>query len=54
MSLSKVKLSAAMKRTAISLDEKIKVLDYAKAHPKMGCRPLAEKFNRGKTAAADI
>ena len=54
MSLSKVKLSAAMKRTAISLDEKIKVLDYVKAHLKMGCRPLAEKFNIGKTAAADI
>ena len=43
-----------MKRTAVSLDEKIKILHYAKAHPKMGGRPLAEKLNNGKTAATDI
>ena len=54
MSLSKIKLSAAMKRTATSLDEKTKILDYRKAHLKMRCHPLAEKLNSGKTAAADI
>ena len=54
MSLFKVKLSAAMKRTAISLDEKMKLLDYAKSHPKIGRRLLPEKFNIGKAAAVDI
>lgn len=43
-----------MKRTAIFLDEKTKIFDYAKAHPKMGCRPFAEKLNNRKTPAVDI
>ena len=54
MSLFNVKISAAVKKKCAFLDEKIKFLDYAKVHSKMVCHAVAEKFNSGKTAAADI
>ena len=37
-----------------SLDENIKLLDFAKRDQKLGCRKFAEKLKKGKTAAADI
>ena len=54
MACSKQKLSAAMKRTCLNLNDKIKVLDYKVAHPKIGVRDLGREFGVGKTAAADI
>lgn len=54
MSLSKCKLSAALKRKCLSLDEKMDILNYAKDHPKMGCRQIAEHFSIGKTAVSNI
>ena len=54
MSLSKCKLSAGMKRTCLSLDDKIKVLDYKPDHRTIGIRQLGDKFNIGITSAANI
>lgn len=54
MSLSKYQLSASLQRTCLSLEEKIKVLDYAAQHPNMGSRKIADHFGIGKTAASNI
>ena len=54
MSFLKHQLSAALKRKYLNLNEKITVLDYANAHPKMGCRKLAKHFSVGKTAISNI
>ena len=43
-----------MKRTCLTLDDKIKVLDYRREHPKTGVRDIATHFYIGKTAAANI
>jgi len=43
-----------MKRKNLTLDEKIKVLDYKLAHPKTSVRDLATHFSIGKTAAGNI
>ena len=37
MSGSKFQFSARMKGENLSLDEKIKIVDYANKNPKMGC-----------------
>ena len=54
MSTSKKSLSARLQRKTLSLSEKIKLLDYKKSNPMIGCRDIAEIFNIGKTSAATI
>ena len=54
MSTSKKTLSARLQRKTLSLSEKIKLLDYKKSNPTIGCRDIAEIFNIGKTSAATI
>ena len=43
-----------MKRKNLSLDEKMKVIDYPNKNPKMGCRVIAEHFSIGKTCVSNI
>ena len=50
MSLSKHQLAGKLSKKTLSLDEKVKFLDFAKGNPKFGCRKLAEIFKIGKTA----
>ena len=54
MAMSKQKLVAGMKRTRLSLNDKIKILNYASENPKKGCRDRANQFQIGKIAAATI
>ena len=54
MAMSKQKLVAGIKRTRLSLNDKIKILNYASENPKKGCRDIANHFQIGKTAAATI
>ena len=54
MVMSKQKLVAGMKRTRLSLNDKIKILNYASENPKKGCKDIANQFQIGKTAAATI
>ena len=54
MSTSKMTLSARLQRKTLSLSEKIKLLDYKKSNPMIGCRDIAEIFNIGKISAATI
>ena len=54
MPCSNFQLSARMKRKNLSLDEKMKVIDYANKNPKMECRVIAEHFSIGKTCVSDI
>ena len=54
MALSKQQLCAEMKRTRLSLKEKIKILNYPNENPKKGCREIAAQFQDGKTAALSI
>ena len=49
MTMSKQKLVAGMKRTRLSLNDKIKILNYASENPKKGCRDIANQFQIGKT-----
>ena len=52
--LSMQQLAGKLVKKTLSLDEKVKFLDFAKANPTLGCRKLAEIFKIGKTAAANI
>ena len=36
-------------KTTLSIEQKLKVLDYAKENPKESCRTLSTKFSVGKT-----
>ena len=54
MSCSKFQLSARMKRKNLSLNEKMKVIDYANKNPKTGCRMIAEHFSIGETCVSNI
>ena len=54
MSLSKHQLAGKLSKKTLSLDEKVKFLDFAKGNPNFGCRKLAEIFKIGKAAAANI
>ena len=54
MSCSKFQLSARMKRKNLSLDEKMKVIEYANKNPTKGCRFIGEHFSIGKTCVANI
>ena len=42
------------RKKTLSLDEKVKFLDFAKGNPTLGCRKLAEIFKIGKTAAVNV
>ena len=39
---------------SIAIEQKVKVLDYAKQNPKESCRTLSTKFSVGKTQIAAI
>ena len=54
MSLSKHQLAGKLSNKTLSLDEKVKFLDFAKGNLNFGCRKLTEIFKIGKTAAANI
>ena len=54
MSCSKFQVSARMKRKNLTLDEKMKVIDYANKNPKMVCQVIAEHFSIGKTYVSNI
>ena len=41
-------------KTTLSIEQKLKVLDYAKDNPKESCRTLSTKFSVGKTQIAAI
>ena len=46
--------SAKHRKTTLSAEQKLKVLDYAKENPKESCRTLSTKFSVGKTQTAAI
>ena len=54
ISCSKLQLSARMKRKKLSLNEKMKVIDYADKNSKMGCWIIADNFSIGKTCVSNI
>ena len=54
MSRSKFQLSARVKRKNLSLDEKIKAIDYANKNPQMGCRVIVEHSSIRKTCAWNV
>ena len=54
--MSKQQRSGSAKhiKTTLSIEQKLKVLDYAKDNPKESCRTLSTKFSVGKTQIAAI
>ena len=54
MPLSKQQFVAGMKRTRLSLEEKIKILNYLNENPKNSCREIATHFQIGKATTASI
>ena len=52
MSLSEQQSAGKLAKKTLSLDEKVKILDFAKANPTFGCRKHEEIFKIGKTVAA--
>ena len=54
MSTSKKTLSARLQRKTWLLSEKIKLFDYKKSNPTIGCRDIAETLKIVKTSAATI
>ena len=53
-SCHKYQLAGKLSKKTLSLDEKMKLLEFDRSNPNFGCRKLAEKFKIGKTAAANI
>ena len=47
-------LAGALEKKTLTLEQKIKFLEYAEGNKNVGCRKLADVFNIGKTAAANI
>ena len=45
----KQQLAGKLAKKTLTLDEKIKFLDFAKKNPKLGCRKLADIYKIGKT-----
>ena len=43
-----------MKWTRLSLEDKIKILNYSNENPKKSCREISVQFQIGKTAASSI
>ena len=54
MASNKHVLAGKLSKRTLTLEEKIKLLDFKKKNPSAGCRAIADKFNIGKTAAASI
>ena len=54
MVMSKYQLAGSLEKKALTLQEKIKFLDYAEVNEKLGCRKLADVFKIGKTATNNI
>ena len=54
MAMSKYQLAGSLEKKTLTLQEKIKFLDYAEANEKLGCRKLADVFKIGNTAANNI
>ena len=54
MTLSKQQLAGKLAQKIISLNEKVKFLDFAKKNPTIGCRKLAGIFLLEKTIIANI
>ena len=54
MATNKYQLAGKLSKRTLTLDEKIKLLDFKKKNPSLGCRAIGEKFNIGKMAAASI
>ena len=54
MPCAKFQLSTRMERKNLSLDEKMKVIDYANKNPKTGCRVIAEYFSIENTCFSNI
>ena len=52
--LSKQQLAGKLAKETLTLDEKIKFLDFAKKNPKLGCRKLAAIYKIRKKAAANV
>ena len=46
--LSKQQLAGKLAKKTVTLDEKIKFLDFAKKNPKLGCRKLADVLKNEK------
>ena len=53
MAMSKYQLAGSLEKKTLTLQEKIKFLDYAETNGKLGCQKLAV-FKTGKTAANNI
>ena len=54
MASNKHVLAGKLTKRTLTLEEKIKLLDYKKKNPTVGVRSIADQFNIGKTAAASI
>ena len=54
MATNKYQVAGKLSKRTLTLDEKIKLLDFKKKNPSLGCRGIGEKFNIGKTEAASI
>ena len=54
MALFKQQLCAGMKRTCLSLEEKIKILNYSNENLKKSCREIAAQFQIDKTTTSSI
>ena len=51
MAMPKYQLAGSLEKNNLTLQEKIKFLDYAEANENLGCRKLADVFKIGKAAA---
>ena len=54
MAISKYQLAGSLEKKTLTLQEKIKFLDYAEANEQLGCRKLAHVFKIRKPAANNI
>ena len=54
MATNKYQFAGKLSKRTLTLDEKIKLLDFKKKNPSLRCRAIGEKFNIGKTTAASI
>ena len=52
--LPQQQLAGKLAKKTLTVDEKIKFLNFAKKNPKHGCKKLADIYKIGKTAAANI
>ena len=52
--MSKYQLAGSLEKKTLTLQEKIKFLDYAEANEQLGCRKLAHVFKIRKPAANNI